>query len=514
MSALNACLDWREKWAVVCVPGDVMGQDEMGLSPLHSAAISGNSGAMRVLLEARCDPLLQNWRGWTALHIAAHRGGGGAECVEVVLSFLASRDLAEAASKSVDAAQVKDLGSARQLARVVDGSGRSALHVWSYSRAKRKHSDRRDVRSSAGQEGASRAFKMLVQASCSTFSNEVDGGRTQLHVCGAGGSARQWTCMVEMLEGVDICAREKGCEGRSAVAIAATAGNSGVVEAYVQGRMGPLSLTDARGRTILDLVCFHSLALDSHSLRDLWDSLRILDRWPVRPSIEFVDLLNSLGGHGRRGIGCDQGAGAELKQILADESLLSAACRAGDTAIVKRLLDLGISPDASSRLSRELPAGSAGARAARTDHLRDGKFPIVGHQTPVVIACQSGNEKMLRLLVQHGRAVTDVLTPCKELHESVRRRMAEGAPTRATWCQRALWACGRETPLVTCVRHGFFECAQVLVDSGCACDAGWARDPFAAAAGQHDLPASSLSALAVLLLLAPARDPSKASLTR
>jgi ankyrin repeat protein len=487
---------------MVCVPADVMRQDEIGHSPLHSAARSGNAGAVQVLIEARCDPMLQDWRGWTALHIAAHRGE--TTCVEVMLSLLASRVAAgaAAANKGAGLAAGREPDSARQLARVVDGLGRSALHVWSYSREKRRHGNELEAQRGWDQRGPSQAFKMLVQASSSVFSHQADGGRTQLHACGAGGAAWQWICMAETLEGVDMCARERSSEGRSAVAVAASTGNTAVVEAYVQGRMGPLSLTDARGRTLLDLVCSRSLALHSECLREIWDSVRVLDRWPVRPSLGFIDLLNCLGRRGRMGI-VDGGQGAgqerEMDQILADESLLSLACCWGDVAVVERLLDLGASPDAASaRLPRESVASSstsAGARAAQASQARDGKFPLVGVETPVVVACRRGDEKLLRLLVQRGHATTDILAPCAALHESVRRTVEEGAPARASWCRRGLWACGRETPLVTCVRHGHVECAQVLVESGCSCDTGWVRDPFAAAALQECSPAKALSGM-------------------
>ena len=515
MEDLAACLAWREKWAVVCVPGDVMGQDEMGHTPLHAAALAGNAGALQVLLRARCDPAMQDWRGWTALHIAAYQGA--TECVHVILSLLASRSASERAKGDHDSVAVGSPDSVQQLARIVDRLGRSALHVWAYARAKRRSNDGRQV--AVGEEhhaGASRAFKSLVRASSSSFSSMVDGGRTQLHMCAAGGSAEQWAHMAATLEGADVCARETGSEGRTAVAVAAVTGNAAVVEAYVQRRMGPLSLTDARGRTLLDLVCSRSLNLDPACLRDLWDSLRLLDRWPDRPSLGFVDLLHSLGRSGKTVAGSCHGLRREVDQILGEESLLSLACQSGDVSVVKRLLDLDVSPDAALAQPREHTAGTHGTTTGTPQFSqgRDRKFPLVEHQSPLAVACRSGQEEMVRLLVHRGRAETDILTSSKGLHESVRRALEEGAPARASWCQRFLWACGRETPLITCIRHGFFEGAHILIERGCGCDVGWVRDPFAAAASHEDSPAKALSALSVLMLLAPSRDASSASLTR
>jgi hypothetical protein len=80
-----ACLEWRELWAVACVPGDVMGSDVMGRSPLHSAALAGNAGALQVLLAAGANVASQDWRGWTPLHVAANHGHTA--CVDVLLSF-------------------------------------------------------------------------------------------------------------------------------------------------------------------------------------------------------------------------------------------------------------------------------------------------------------------------------------------------------------------------------------------------------------------------------------------
>ena len=52
--SLSVRLEWRERWAVVCVPGGVMDADEMGRTALHAAAHAGNVSALTVLLEARC----------------------------------------------------------------------------------------------------------------------------------------------------------------------------------------------------------------------------------------------------------------------------------------------------------------------------------------------------------------------------------------------------------------------------------------------------------------------------
>ena len=88
------------------------------------------------------------------------------------------------------------------------------------------------------------------------------GGWTQAHVCAALGTAAHFVCLAQGLEGLDICARELGIDGRCAAAVAAACGNAPVVEEYIWREMGPLDVTDAQRRTLLDIVCAQEAAAD------------------------------------------------------------------------------------------------------------------------------------------------------------------------------------------------------------------------------------------------------------
>ena len=137
---------------------------------------------MEILLDARCDPCVQDWRGWTALHVAANQGH--VACVEVLLSFVAR------VGGSEEGGPVVGQEGALQLARLVDGLGRTALHVWSYTRELRSFASSEAAReATTGKVGealsVSRAFQLLVRASWCSFSKEVDGGWTPLHASAA-----------------------------------------------------------------------------------------------------------------------------------------------------------------------------------------------------------------------------------------------------------------------------------------------------------------------------------------
>ena len=499
---VSACLEWREMWAVACVPGDVMGADVMGRSPLHSAALAGNAGALQVLLAARANVAAQDWRGWTPLHVAANRGHSS--CVQALLSFAGSlHDKKHVPQGEPAFGGVPLPQSARNLAQLVDGMGRSPLHLWSYSKHKK-------AQAGTGA-GVSRAFKLLVLASRCVFSSELDGGWTQLHVCAAKGSSDEWLFMAQSLPEADVSLSEGSTEGRSAVAVAAATGNTAIVQAFVRHRMGPLDQTDARGRTLLDLVCFHSLPMPAEDLEPMWHAVSVLSRWPPRPSIPFVNLIHSLGDHSREG---EQGSGGKgLNEVLADESLLSLAAGWGDVVTVKRLLDLRASPDSASlhvRQPSEYQSGPEGQGVG--ERTRHAGLPLVSRKAPLVVACRRGDQDLVRVLVQRGHARLDLLTTSCGLHAYARRSVEEGASPRAMWCERTLWSGGRETPVVTCLRHHYFDLALVLLRRKASCDVGWVRDP-AACLMHQDMPTKNLSALMILMLLAPSRDASSACLS-
>ena len=88
------------------------------------------------------------------------------------------------------------------------------------------------------------------------------GGWTQAHACAALGTAAHFVCLAQGLEGLDICARELGIDGRCPAAVAAACGNAPVVEEYIWREMGPLDVTDAQRRTLLDIVCAQEAAAD------------------------------------------------------------------------------------------------------------------------------------------------------------------------------------------------------------------------------------------------------------
>jgi ankyrin repeat protein len=509
-----ACLEWRELWAVACVPGDVMGADVMGRSPLHSAALAGNAGALQVLLAAGANVASQDWRGWTALHVAANHGHTA--CVDVLLSFAGALDDTEHRSKGVDMAVprhtseedhqvvgapfMQSAQSARNLAQIVDGMGRSPLHVWSYLKHKK---------SEGGTDGGvSRAFKLLVLASRCTFSHELDGGWTQLHVCGANGSSQDWLYMAQSLAAADVTLPERSSQGRSAVAVAAATGNTAIVETFVRRRMGPLDLTDARARTLLDLVCVHSLPLAADCLELLWHAVSVLGRWPLGVSVPLVNLIHSIGNQSREGKKAS--SAPALDQVLADESLLSIASASGNVATVKRLLDLRASPDSVSRARQPSEHQGVPAGHVRGESGRDGGLALVSNKEPLVVACRRGHEELVRVLVQRGGARVDMLsTSCGV--DAYRQCMEEGSSRRAMWCERMLWTGGRETPVVTCLRHRYFDLALVLLRTQADCDVGWVRDP-AAGLNHQDFTTAKMSALMVLMLLAPCRDASSVCL--
>jgi len=511
-----ACLEWRELWAVACVPGDVMGADVMGRSPLHSAALAGNAGALQVLLGAGANLAAADWLGWTALHVAAYHGH--TRCVDVLLSFAGALDDNAHRSKRSDMAEprhtleqdrqvvgapfMQSAQSARKLAQQVDGMGRSPLHVWSYLKHKRSEG--------GTHGGVSRAFKLLVLASRCTFSHELDCGWTQLHACAANGSSDDWLYMAQSLADADVTLPERSSQGRSPVAVAAATGNTAIVETFVRRRMGPLDLTDARARTLLDLVCLHSLPLAADCLELLWHAVSVLGRWPLGASVPLVNLIHSLANQSREEKKAS--SAPALDQVLADESLLSIASASGDVATVKRLLDLRASPDSVFRQARQ-PSEHQGVSVGhvRGKRGRDGGLALVSHKEPLVVACRKGHEELVRLLVQRGGARVDVLSTSCGLDAYARRCVEEGSSRRAMWCERMLWTGGRETPVVTCLRHRYFDLALLLLRGEADCDVGWVRDP-AAGLNHQDFTTTKMSALMVLMLLAPCRDASSACL--
>ena len=104
----------------------------------------------------RCDPFVQDWRGGTALHVAAAEGGAG---VPALLSALSWGGACEARG-----GEGRPGGGRKRLARVVDGLGRSALHVWGYKRER------------GGLGVVTSGYQALVASSECVQSHPADGG--------------------------------------------------------------------------------------------------------------------------------------------------------------------------------------------------------------------------------------------------------------------------------------------------------------------------------------------------
>ena len=356
------------------------------------------------------------------------------------------------------------------------------------------------------------------------------GGWTQAHVCAALGTAAHFVCLAQGLEGLDICARELGIDGRCPAAVAAACGNAPVVEEYIWREMGPLDVTDAQRRTLLDIVCAQEAAADGalacsgrrgggqaraisdKALAALWDAVLVLDRWPLRPSRAFVSLVAARAGVGRQGL---QGAGGVtgtengLDAVREGVTLMSLACTWGDVGVVRRLLEVGASADAGVRAfggDGRGPGGAEGGAGAKQ------RWPMVGGDGgALVVACRGGEEELVRVLLTGGARV-EVMTHSVALHVSARRAVEEGSAARVRWCERVLFGkergSARETPLVTCLRHRKLDLVPVLLSAshGPTCDVGWARDPYAPPILPTEGSARCLSALMVLLLIGPTRD--------
>ena len=175
---------------------------------------------------------------------------------------------------------------------------------------------------------------------------------------------------------------------------------------------GPLDITDSRGRTLLDFVCQHSLSLDAHCLEALWDAVRVLGRWPLRPSLPFVKLIDSRSKRqdsmksGQPESTSNQGGkwdgrGKGLDEILDNQTLLGLACENGDVSLVKFLLDLGASPNVGIEEAR--------AREKKHPYIRDRNVPLVQ-------ACRLGDETLAKALIERGHAILDVFTTSGPLH--------------------------------------------------------------------------------------------------
>ena len=109
----------------------------------------------------RCDPFVQDWRGWTALHVAAAEGGAG---VPALLSALSWGGACEARGS-----EGRPGGGRKRLARVVDGLGRSALHVWGYERER------------GGLGVVTSGYQALVSSSECVQSHPANGGWKLTH---------------------------------------------------------------------------------------------------------------------------------------------------------------------------------------------------------------------------------------------------------------------------------------------------------------------------------------------
>lgn len=187
----------------MCVPPGGLEADSMGRTPLHAAALSGDAEACEVLLEARADATKRDWRGWTALHVAA--SGGHDDAVAAILS-----------------------GGGRALATIGDAMGRTPLHVWKFG------------------GGFSKGLHALAVVS---EGGGFGGGMTPLMVCAASGAGGEELLGVWRAIGmVGISQQEEGWPRRSVAGMCAAAGSVSAIEALAAHLPDAFSAQDALGR--------------------------------------------------------------------------------------------------------------------------------------------------------------------------------------------------------------------------------------------------------------------------
>lgn len=163
-----------EIWKKFGVELNLSAKDAMLRSTLHYAADSGQTDALKLLLQLNaCDAEAVDFKGQNALHCAAAKGH-----LEATTTLLAS---------------------APQLALAADSQGRTPLHCWPFARTTTD-----SVCNTLSWEGVVRAL-----ASASEFAWDAL-GMTQLHVCAAGGGSKKaMLLLIECLKNCDVCAVEE-----------------------------------------------------------------------------------------------------------------------------------------------------------------------------------------------------------------------------------------------------------------------------------------------------------------
>jgi hypothetical protein len=175
----------------------------MGRTPLHAAALRGDAEACKALLEAKADASKRDWRGWTALHVAA--SGAHDKAVVAILA-----------------------GGGRAIARIGDALGRMPLHVWKYG------------------VGLTEGLRSLAVVS---DGGAIGAGMTPLMVCAASGAGGDELLGVwKALGVVDMSQQEEGWPRRSVAGLCAVAGSVSAVEALALHHPQALSAPDALGR--------------------------------------------------------------------------------------------------------------------------------------------------------------------------------------------------------------------------------------------------------------------------
>ncbi len=211
-----------------------------GWTALHYAASEGHTDIAEVLLQAGCNPQIQNEDGWTALHYAAYKGHGSiaeavlkagcnADIQEKVgwtaLHYAASEghgDIAEALLKAGCNSDIQTKG------------GNLALEL----AARAKHGKMVGVLIAAGMAAGQDVNACLDSV-----------GKTMLMCASQGGHEESVGALIE--KGASLETVDK--DGRSALHYAAAEGHGGIVEALLKAGCNP-QIQDKDGSTALHLV--------------------------------------------------------------------------------------------------------------------------------------------------------------------------------------------------------------------------------------------------------------------
>ena len=187
----------------------------MGRTPLHAAALRGDAEACKALLEAQADVSKRDWRGWTALHVAASLAHD-----QAVVAILA--------------------GEGRAVARIRDALGRTPLHVWKYG------------------VGFTEGLRSLAVVS---DGGAIGAGMTPLMVCAASGAGGEELLGVwKTLGVVDMSQQEEGWPKRTLAGLCAAAGSVSAIETLALHHPQALSAPNALGRHPINEISSENMA--------------------------------------------------------------------------------------------------------------------------------------------------------------------------------------------------------------------------------------------------------------